>query len=366
MHNRRQFLKKASLGLGMSALATTAYPMLPSLLKPNEKKLGVALVGLGYYATNKIRPALLETEYCELKAIVTGTPAKEKEWMEKYGVAEKDIYNYQNFDNIADNPEVDIVYVVLPNSMHADYIIRAARAGKHVICEKPFDITAKKAAKAVDYCKKVGKLLQIGYRCQYDPYHQELMRVGREKVLGDLKVIKAEFSFFGVKNKNWRFTDKALAGGGPVMDVGVYCIQAARYSAGMEPISVSARAFNTYPNLMTGMEQTMTFDLEFPTGIVANITTSYVSRGNYVEVSAEDGNYGLTPSYGYDGAQGYIKDQQMEFPKINQQAAQMDAFARNILDNTPVVASGEDGLQDMRIIDAIYKSARKNGKRVRI
>ena len=366
MHNRRQFLKKASLGVGMSALATSAYPLIPSLLEPSEKKLGIALVGLGYYATHKLRPALLETKYCELKAIVTGTPAKEKEWMEKYGVAEKNIYNYQNFDNIATNSEVDIVYVVLPNSMHADYIIRAAKAGKHVICEKPFDISAKKAAKAVDYCKKVGKLLQIGYRCQYDPYHQEVMRVGREKELGDIKVIKAEFSFFGVKNKNWRFTNKQLAGGGPVMDVGVYCIQAARYSADMEPISVSARAYNTYPNLMPGMEQTMAFDLEFPGGIVANITTSYVSRGNYVEISAENGNYGLTPSYGYDGAQGYIKDQQMEFPKINQQAAQMDAFARNILDNTPVVASGEDGLQDMRIIDAIYKSARKNGKRVKI
>lgn len=364
INNRRQFLKNA--GLGTAALLTTNLASANKTLMTNEKKLGVALVGLGYYAENKIRPGLLETQYCELKGIVTGTPAKEKAWMEKYGVAQKNIYNYENFDSIAENPDIDIVYVVLPNSMHSEYVIRAARAGKHVICEKPFDVSVKAAAEAVDVCKQEGKLLQIGYRCQYDPSHRELMRIGREQEMGKIKVIQAELSFFGVHGSNWRFTDKSLAGGGPLMDVGVYSMQAARYSTGEEPIAVRANTYNTFPNRMDGMEETILFTMEFPSGAVANLTASYAARGNYIHISAEKGNYGLKPSFGYSGAEGYIGDKPMNFPKLNQQAAQMDAFARNILDKTPVIASGEEGLRDMRIIEALYKSAKKGGKWIKM
>ncbi|MEM8528229.1 MAG: Gfo/Idh/MocA family oxidoreductase [Bacteroidota bacterium] len=363
-NNRRRFLKNA--GLGTAALLTTNLASANKALISKEKKLGVALLGLGYYAEHKIRPGLLETQYCELKGIVTGTPAKEKVWMEKYGVEQKNIYNYENFDSIAENPDIDMVYVVLPNSMHAEYVIRAAKAGKHVICEKPFDVSYKAAAEAVEVCKKEGRLLQIGYRCQYDPSHRELMRIGREQEMGKIKVIQAELSFFGVKGDNWRFTDKSLAGGGALMDVGVYCIQGARYSTGEEPIAVRATTHNTYPNLMNGMEETILFTMKFPSGAVANLTASYAARGNYLHISAEKGNYGLKPSFGYSGADGYIGNKQMNLPKINQQAAQMDAFARNILDKTPVIASGEEGLRDMRIIESLYKSARKGGKWIKL
>ncbi|MEL6944818.1 MAG: Gfo/Idh/MocA family oxidoreductase, partial [Bacteroidota bacterium] len=263
-NNRRNFLK--NVGLGTAALLTSNLASANHLLISKEKKLGVALVGLGYYAEHKIRPGLLETQYCELKGIVTGTPAKEKVWMEKYGVEQKNIYNYKNFDSIAENPDIDVVYVVLPNSMHAEYVIRAARAGKHVICEKPFDVSVKAAAEAVEVCEKEGRLLQIGYRCQYDPYHQELMRIGRDQDMGQIKVIQAELSFFGVRSNNWRFTNKALSGGGPLMDVGVYSIQGARYSTGEEPIAVQATAYKTYPNLMKDMEETILYTMEFPSG----------------------------------------------------------------------------------------------------
>ncbi len=366
--DRRQFIKKAGLGVGLSALASAAYPF-SSLVQgrsPDEKKLGVALVGLGGYSRGKLAPAFEFTQYCQLSGIVTGSPDKGKEWMEKYGIAEKNVYNYDNFDSIANNPDIDIVYVVLPNAMHADYVIRAAQAGKHVICEKPFDISVKKAQTAVDACKAAGKLLQIGYRCQYDPFHQEIMRIGREKVLGDIKVIRTADSFFGVNSSNWRFTDRKLAGGGALMDIGVYCIQGARYSAGEEPIAVWANTFNTYPDKMDGMEETITFTLEFPSGAIANCTSSYAARADELHISAEEGNYGLEPGYGYAPPQGYVKNEKMDFPRNNQQAVQMDAFARNILDGTPVVASGEEGVRDMRVIEAIYKSAKKGGKRVKL
>ena len=366
--DRRQFIKKAGLGVGLSALATSAYPFSDLHLRPSqdEKKLGVALVGLGGYSKGKLAPAFEFTKSCQLSGIVTGSPDKAKEWMDKHDIPEKNVYNYDNFDSIADNPDIDIVYVVLPNAMHADYVIRAAKAGKHVICEKPFDISVKKSQAAVDACKAAGKLLQIGYRCQYDPFHQEIMRIGREKVLGDIKVIRTADSFFGVNSSNWRFTDRKLAGGGALMDIGVYCIQGARYSAGEEPVAVWANTFNTYPDKMDGMEETITFTMEFPSGAIANCTASYAARADELHISAEKGNYGLEPGYGYAPPQGYIQNEKMDFERNNQQAVQMDAFARNILDGTPVIADGEEGVRDMRVIEAIYKSAKKGGKRVKL
>lgn len=366
--DRRQFIKKAGLGVGLSALATSAYPFSDLNLRssPDEKKLGVALVGLGGYSKGKLAPAFEFTKSCQLSGIVTGSPDKAKEWMDKHDIPEKNVYDYDNFDSIADNPDIDIVYVVLPNAMHADYVIRAAKAGKHVICEKPFDISVKKSQAAVDACKAAGKLLQIGYRCQYDPFHQEIMRIGREKVLGDIKVIRTADSFFGVNSSNWRFTDRKLAGGGALMDIGVYCIQGARYSAGEEPVAVWANTFNTYPDKMDGMEETITFTMEFPSGAIANCTASYAARADELHISAEKGNYGLEPGYGYAPPQGYIQNEKMDFERNNQQAVQMDAFARNILDGTPVIADGEEGVRDMRVIEAIYKSAKKGGKRVKL
>ncbi len=365
---RRDFLKKTALGFG--AFATAPVFSFLSEYAPyeyaEEKKLGIALVGLGNYSTNKLAPAFEHTKHCRLAGVVTGTPAKEKEWMDKHNIPKANVYNYENFDQIADNEDIDIVYVVLPNSMHADYVIRAAQAGKHVICEKPFDVSVKKAATAVEACEKVGVLLQIGYRCRYDPYHMELMRIGREKPLGDIKLIRSEMSFYGVNGSNWRYTDRNLAGGGALMDVGIYAIQGARYTTGMEPISVSANSFRTFPNKMDGMEETIVFTLEFPGDVAATLSSSYAARNDYITVSAEKGNYGLTPSYGYAPAQGYIKNEKMDFPHYNQQAVQMDAFAKNIMEGTPVIANGEMGLQDMRIIEAIYKSAKKGGKRVRV
>ncbi|MEM6378727.1 MAG: Gfo/Idh/MocA family oxidoreductase [Bacteroidota bacterium] len=365
---RREFLKKTALGFGAFVTAP-AFSFLSNLTPfghSEDKKLGIALVGLGNYSKNKLAPPFEYTKHCRLAGVVTGTPAKEKEWMDKYDIPKANVYNYENFDRIAENDDIDIVYVVLPNSMHADYVIRAAQAGKHVICEKPFDVSVKKAAAAVEACEKAGVLLQIGYRCQYDPYHLEMMRMAREKPLGDIKLVRSEMSFYGVNGSNWRFTDRNLAGGGALMDVGVYAIQGARYATGMEPISVSANSFRTFANKMDGMEETITFTLQFPGDVAASLCSSYAARNDYIEVSAEKGNYGLKPSYGYAPAQGFIQNEKMDFPYHNQQAVQMDAFAKNILDGTPVVADGEMGLQDMRIIEAIYKSAKKGGKRIKV
>ena len=327
-----------------------------------KKKLGVALLGLGNYATNRLAPALQATTHCELIGIVTGSPEKIPVWKEKYGISDDHVYSYDTFDSIKNDDAIDIVYVVTPNALHKEFVERAAAAGKHVICEKPMEISSQRCRDMIEACKKAGVLLQIGYRCKYDPYHQELIRLGREEVLGKIKLVESSFSFYGVHGDNWRFTDASLSGGGPLMDIGVYCIQGCRYATGLEPISVTAQTFKTIPDKMPGMEETISWQLEFPDQIMSNSTSSYVARNNQIRVSTEKGWYELSPAYGYATPHLFIQDDQKYFPEHIQQASQMDAFGLNIKDNTPVLADGEEGWKDMVIVESIYKAAQTGNK----
>ncbi len=141
---------------------------------------------------------------------------------------QKNIYNYASFDRIADNPDIDIVYVVLPNAMHAEYTIRAARAGKHVLCEKPMATSAKECEAMITACKTANRQLAIAYRLHFEPHNLEAKRLGQRKVFGALRTIEAGFGFIIGDPSQWRLK-KALSGGGALMDVGVYALQAARY-----------------------------------------------------------------------------------------------------------------------------------------
>src|SRR5690606_12232494 len=201
-------------------------------------KLGVALVGLGKYSTEQLAPALLETEYCRLAGIVTGTPEKTKQWVEKYSLDENGVYDYQNFDSIANNPDIDIVYVVLPNALHAEFVIRAAQAGKHVICEKPMGLSVEECEDMIRACQDADRLLSIGYRLHFEPHSLEMARLGREEVFGSVRKITAADEI-PIEENVWRL-DKEMAGGGPVMDVGIYCVQGAVYTVGKSPIAVTA------------------------------------------------------------------------------------------------------------------------------
>ena len=364
---RREFLKTSALGLGAAAISPNLMAGIDEIPWSQEEKLGVAIIGLSWYSQDHIATAFEHTRYTKLVGCVTGNPSgdKAKAFQKKYDLRDENIYSYDSFDEIADNKEIDIVYIVLPNALHADFTIRAAKAGKHVICEKPMEISVERCQTMIDACKEAGTLLQIGYRCQFDPYHREIMRLSQEKVFGEVKLIQTSFSFYGVHGTNWRFTNKELSGGGPMMDIGVYCIQGARYTMGVEPVAITARTYKTFKDKLPGMEETAVWEMEFPNGAVASCVSSYVGRDDYLHVSAEEGTFGLRPCYnaGAHVPKGYFNDQEMNFPRRHQQGRQIDAFARNIIDGTPVIASGEDGLQDLRIIEAIYKSA-ATGERV--
>ena len=257
--SRRIFIRDvglASLTIPLSSLTCEEPQQKKSTMHSNKNKLGIALVGLGNYSTGQLAPALQQTEHCYLAGIVTGTPSKADTWKEKYKIPSKNIYNYQTFDDIKENPDIDIIYVVLPNAMHAEYTIRAANAGKHVICEKPMAVTVDEADKMLEACRKAGKFLSIGYRLHYDPYHDEIRKYGREKTFGELKKITSSFSFVAPKGI-WRL-DKKLSGGGPLMDLGIYCLQAVCYTTGMVPIAVTAQSPPvTDPDKFKGVEETL-------------------------------------------------------------------------------------------------------------
>src|SRR5688572_24551368 len=147
-------------------------------------KLGIALVGLGKYSEGQLAPALQQTAHCHLAGIVTSSQQKKEQWKMKYNLPDNACYTYENFDTIKDNPDIDIVYVVLPNAMHAEYVIRAAQAGKHVICEKPMAITVEDCDRMIEACRQAGKMLSVGYRLHFEPHHQEVMRLGQQRVFG--------------------------------------------------------------------------------------------------------------------------------------------------------------------------------------
>lgn len=363
MH-RRTVLKKSMFGLGAYYLSPLA-----SLVanRTTEKKLGIALVGLGNYATNALAPALQYTEHCYLAGIVTGTPAKEVKWAKEYGIKKENIYNYKNYDQIKDNPDIDIIYIVLPNFMHKEYTIRAFEAGKHVICEKPMGMDSKECKEMLAAQQKAGKKLQVGYRLFYEPNHLAVKQIGANKQWGKIKMMEAGLGFRMGRPNIWRM-DIAKGGGGAIMDLGVYCTQALRRFAGELPAYATAQGYNTEPSLFKTIYETITFQLEFPSGFMGTTTTSFNAYVDRFHAACEDGWLEIQPAY--NGGQKPIVtfNPERKKPEANyayQQVAQMDAFAKNIIENTEVIASGEEGLIDMQIIDAV-KQAVESGQKIRI
>jgi len=365
--SRRSFLKGTTKkAIAVTFAASTGPFIITARAAEPERKLDFALVGLGSLATNQIAPGLQKTKYCRLAGLVSGTPEKRKKWAAQYNVPEKNIYTYETFDQIKDNPDIDVVYVVLPNAMHGEYTIRAAKAGKHVLCEKPMEISAQKCQEMVDACKKANRLLAIGYRCQFVPYHLEMMRISREKQFGPLKLIEASFGFKIGDPSQWRLK-QALAGGGALMDVGIYALQGSRYTSGEEPIEVTAFETKTDPVKFKEVDESIQWHLKFPNGVMANCSTTYNSNGlNRLFAGFDTGWAQLDPAYSYDGLQGKTSKGPMNFPQVDHFATEMDDFAQCIMQNKKSKVSGEEGVRDLKILGAIYESIRNGSKTIKL
>lgn len=327
----------------------------------NSERLGIALVGLGYYSEHRLAPALQETKHCYLAGIVTGSSAKAARWKTKYNLSDNNIYNYESFDRIVGNKDIDVVYIVLPNALHHDYVIRAAKAGKHVLCEKPMALSVKECEEMIEACRTANVKLSIGYRLRFEPFNQEAMRVGQQQAFGKVKFIESGFGFKIGDPAQWRLR-KELSGGGALMDLGIYAIQAARYVTGKEPVSVTAQEFKTDPVKFNDVDETVFWQMEFPGGVVSSSTTSYAADVERLYIAAENGWLLLEPCYAYGPFSGKTHNGNLNLPQVNHQALQLDDFAFCILENRESRISGEEGLKDLKVIEAIYKAIQTGRK----
>jgi len=324
------------------------------------RKLGVALCGLGSLSTNQIAPALQKTRFCRLAGIVTGTPSKAAEWQKKFDLPDKSIYNYQTMQQMASNPDIDIVYVVTPNALHMEHTLAAAAAGKHVFCEKPLEISVERCQRMIDACKKAGKMLGVGYRMQFEPNTLECIRLAREKVLGDVKIIDANFGFAIGDPTQWRLK-RALAGGGSLMDVGIYCLQTTRMITGEDPVWVNASEVKTDAVKFKEVDETVLWQAKFPSGVVSNSICTYSANGLAgFRAATTRGWFAMDPAYFYNGNRGRRSDgTEINMPVTDQFATELDDFADCVINNRPTKVPGEMGLADVKVLTAIYESIKK-------
>lgn len=359
MNSRRSFLKNTGL-----ILAAGAFPMSSFMIPKYREKLGVALVGLGYYSRDLLAPALQLTQHCELRGIVTGSPDKIPAWQKNYGIPDKNVYNYENMHRLADNDEIDVVYIVLPNALHMKYSVIAAEAGKHVWCEKPMAISVSECEQIIGACKRNKVQLTIGYRMQHEPVTREIMKWSRERPYGKPLDIRAEAGFFnsGGDGTHWKLFKEL--GGGAMFDMGVYPLNAVRYATGMEPLGVRATIERSRPEIFEA-DETTRFELDFPEGIKATCKTSFSENLNTLRVNCAEGWYEARPFQSYQGVQARTSDGRHLKPyQGSQQARQMDDDALAILNGSRPLVPGEEGLRDIRVVEAIFKSASMGGRTV--
>ncbi|KAG4080500.1 hypothetical protein HA402_013958 [Bradysia odoriphaga] len=327
--------------------------------------LRVALMGLGGYA-NRVADAMQACVKAKLVGVISGTPAKIKDWQSRFSIPDKNCYNYETFDQIKNNKDIDVVYITTPNALHHDQVIRVAAAGKHVICEKPMAVNAREGQEMIDACKKANVKLLVGYRMHFEPKTLEIIRMRKNGDFGKIMFFQGQCGFKIGDPTQWRL-NKALAGGGAMMDIGIYAINGARYMTGENPVWVTAQETKTDPvKFKEGVDETIQFQLGFPSGAVASCLSTY--NMNYLDrfyLNGEKGFAELQPSTGYGPIRGRTSKGELTQPHITHQTVQMEEMAGILLEGKqPVVpVDGEEALKDLKIIDAIYQAV-KTGQKV--
>ncbi len=400
--SRRQFINHAGRGLlavgvagalplaAEAAAAGQAAPpppgplavKLPPLEAPTDPKgadplnpdaparrVGFAVVGLGHLTLNEILPAFGQCKHARAVALVSGDAGKMAKVAQQYGIKPASCYSYQTYDQLKDNPEVEAIYIVLPNSMHHEFTLRGARAGKHILCEKPMANSVQECEEMIAACQKAGKQLMIAYRIQYEPLNRMAQKLVRDKAYGPTKLIQMMNCQNQAHDRQWRH-QKALAGGGSLPDVGLYCLNTSRFLLGEEPIEVTAQIYSTPgDDRFKEVEENVSFTLRFPSGVLAQCMTGYGSFNHKsYAVHAETGTIVMDPAFPYRGLKqervhapgGKQLTEQPSNPDKDQFALEMDHMAECVRQNKTPYTPGEEGLQDQRIMEAIYLSAKEN------
>ena len=384
---RRSFLKIASATLATGTLAAQRTPNAqdavqlpplhntategseksPSPSEPQSQRVGYAVVGIGDLAIKEILPAFGASKYSKVVALVSGDRAKATKIAGQYGIKESSIYSYETYDQLAQNPEVQVIYIVLPNSMHAEFVVRGAKTGKHILCEKPMSTSVHDCERMIAACNTANVKLMIAYRQQYEPMNRAIVKMVKEGKLGTLKSFVATNAQNQGDPKQWR-QKLALAGGGCLPDVGVYCLNAARFISGEEPAEVWGTTYQPKDDpRFTEVEETCSFTLKFPSGLIASCSTGYgAHRSQFFRMEGEQAWAELNPAFGYGGLKlrvGKLLDEhnseiEPKIESVDQFAQEMDHMSQCVQQNLQPHTPGEEGLQDHRIIEAIYKSAR--------
>lgn len=359
--NKRTFLQA---GAAAGALAAAPAAVLAQA-RAQGRKLGYAMLGLGFYATRIIMPRFAECEHSRLAALVSGAPEKLARYGAQYGIPEASRYSYETFDRIIDDPSVDIVYVVTPNSLHRPFTERAARAGKHVMCEKPMATSSADGEAMIAACKAAGRKLMIGYRSRFEPHNLDAIALARGGALGPVRAIVADHGWTATDPEMWR-AKRALSGGGSLMDIGIYSLNAARYLTGEEPIAVNAMESTDRSNpVFAEIEDTINFQLLFASGATANCVSTYSANCNRYRVSGPKGWVEIDPATSYEGhamranLEGKTAARSPSRGSKSQFAAQLDHLSECVLTGREPIVPGEEGLKDLRIIEAIYQAARE-------
>ena len=354
--------------------ANEAPEKTPGPSEAQPQRVGYAVVGLGRLSLNQILPAFGKSKYSKPVALVSGDREKARKVAAQYGIRDNALYDYTTYDQLAQNPEVQAIYVVLPNNMHAEYVQRGAKAGKHILCEKPMATSTKECERMIAACEAAKVKLMIAYRQQYEPMNREIVKMVRDGSLGTVRSFVASNSQNQGDPTQWRLK-RALAGGGCLPDVGVYCLNASRFLTGEEPSEVMGTLYRpTGDPRFAEVEETCSFTLKFPSGYIASCSSGYgAHKTQFLRLEGDKAWVELSPAFAYSGLklrhQTLVgeKNVTMEpsIEEVDQFATEMDHFSQCIQQNLPPHTPGEEGLQDQRITDAIYESAR-TGRAVKI
>ncbi len=359
--SRREFGRLAGAGIAAQMFSSVGA-------RAADRKIGYCIIGLGRISMQHFMPAVLQTQTSQITGLVSGHRDKALKMAAQYKVPESSIYSYEEFDKVRDNPAIDAVYVALPNSMHAEYTIRAARAGKHVLCEKPMATSVSDAKDMIQACRQANKKLMIAYRCQYEPTNLRAIQLIRDGRLGKVQAIETA-NGFKERLGEWRL-NKKLAGGGPLMDMGIYSLNACRYLTGEEPAEISGySSVIDHDGRFNEVEENVSWTMKFPSGIVASANTTYgASMNGFYRVHGSEGTMEVEPAFGYQGlhltahlngagpGQGTTIDEPNTSRDPSQFVTEADHFSGCILNNQTPKTPGEEGLRDMELIAQIYKS----------
>ncbi len=339
----------------------------PSTPLPPDERIGYAVVGLGRLSLENILPAFGQAKKSKLVALVSGTPDKAKTVASQHGVRPEAIYSYADFEKISANPQIQAVYIVLPNGLHREYVIRAAKAGKHVLCEKPMATSSAEARDMIAACKQASRLLMIAYRSQYEPNNRNLLKMLREEKYGSLRLMSAVNLQNMAAPEQWRLR-KEMAGGGALPDIGLYCLNAARFLSGEEPIEVIARTQSASGDpRFREVEETVAFTLRFPSGFVAECSASYgMHESRYLTAHTSAAAYNFQNAFAYEGHQLRVAHRDGKAESIDelrigskdQFALELDHMSECIKSGHQPHTPGEEGLQDHILMEAIYRSAK--------